>query len=147
MVHRLRAKNTDRISLFYARKISQALRKRTANMRKLLSTLALLTLTATAALAADISLSWTNGDNPGATTAWKTIVFYSFTTGAGPTNYVGTMTNSWPTSFCTVTNLQAGRRYYFTVYHSDLEDLSPPSNEANGKTKLNPPKNASAVAQ
>ena len=110
--------------------------------RFLLIASVLLTLTATAA---DVKLGWVNGDNPAATTSWQTIVYIATTPGAGLTNNIGTNTVSWPATNVTVTGLQAGRRYYFTVAHTDLEDISATSNEVLAKTKMNPPKQLSVI--
>ncbi len=97
------------------------------------------------AFSADISMRWTNGDNPTATSSWQTIVYISTSPTVSPTNYVSTFTVSWPQNTATVTNLAAGTRYYFCVSHTDLEDISDPSNTVNSKTKINPPKNNAVI--
>ncbi len=111
-------------------------------MKKLFALIALLSLTAAAE---DIKLGWVNGDNPTATAQWQTIVYIGTSPGVGPTNYTSTVTVSWPATTATATNLPGGVRYYFTVAHTDLEDISDKSNEVNKKTKINPPKQLSVI--
>lgn len=113
-------------------------------MKKLLILLTITTLTLTAT-ASDVSLSWVNGANQTATVAWQTIVYASTTPNAGPTNYVSTTIVQWPATNVTVINLQAGRRYYFTAVHNDMEELSVPSNEVMAKTKISNPKSLSII--
>ena len=86
-----------------------------------------------------ITLAWTAGDNP---TGTQHLIL------GGTTSGVYTFTNSVPyaQTTCTISNLVSGTRYYFTVVETDGTDFSPYSNEANAKTKMNPPKNLSAVA-
>ena len=113
-------------------------------MKKLFALIALATLAITS-IAADIKLGWTNGDNPSATSSWQTIVYISTSPSVSPTNYVSTFTVSWPQNTATVTNLAAGTRYYFCVAHTDLEDISDPSNTVNSKTKINRPTNNQVI--
>lgn len=109
-------------------------------MKKLFAALASLTLTATA-LAADVTLGWKNGDNPTATPSWHTIVLVGYSPGVNASNYVTSVTVSWPTTNAVVSGLPAGTKCYFAVVHTDLEDISDPSNEVMSKTKINPPTN------
>ncbi len=99
---------------------------------------------AISSLAADQPIAWVNGDNPTATPAWHTIVYIGTSPNVGPTNSVTTVTVNWPTTTVTVTGLQAGTKYYFSVAHTDMEDLSDLSNEVMKKTKINPPHNTTA---
>lgn len=85
-----------------------------------------------------MTVGWTNGDNPTATTNWVTIVSY----GIAPGNYTNSVTVPYSQTSVTISNLVSATRYYASAQHSDGTDVSVPSNEANGKTKINAPKNA-----
>lgn len=105
-----------------------------------MKTILALILSTSVCFSAGINVSWTNGDNP---TATQTIVYYGVTSGV----YTNSVTVPFTQTTVTITNLVAGVRYYVAAKHTDGSDQSDYSNEANAKTKLNPPKNASAVAQ
>lgn len=87
-----------------------------------------------------MTVGWTNGDNPTATTNWVTIVSY----GVSPGNYTNSVTVPYSQTTVTISNLVSATRYYASAQHSDLTDTSVFSNEANAKTKINAPKNATA---
>lgn len=112
-------------------------------MKTLLALLALLAV-ATSSIASDISLGWKNGVNPTATTNWHTIVLVGYSPGVNVSNYVASVTVNWPVTNAVVTGLPAGTKCYFAVVHTDLEDISDPSNEVFRKTKIDPPKQAQA---
>lgn len=111
--------------------------KRNQSMEKLLAASIIMCLCALS-YSADLFVVWTNGDN--GTNAIQTIVRYGTAPGSC-TNATGfvvvpfSQTNVW------LTNLIAGQRYWVTAAHSDGTDVSPCSNEANAKTRMNPPKN------
>lgn len=106
-------------------------------MRKLLITAAW--LIAITGFSADLSLTWVNGTNA---VPVQTQIHYGITPGV----YTESFTVAAGLTNCTVTNLLAGKRYYFAAKHFDPVDgdTSVFSNEANGKTKMNPPKNLNA---
>lgn len=108
-------------------------------MKKLLTATTALLIT-TLTFGAELTVTWLNGDNPETTV---TAIFYSTTQGSYPTNQFVIV--PYPYNSYTFTNLSGGRRYYFIAKHVDPVDgdVSLPSNEANGKTKMNPPKNMS----
>lgn len=87
-----------------------------------------------------MTVAWTNGDNPTATTNWVTIVSY----GVAPGVYTNSVTVPYAQTSVTISNLVSATRYYASAQHSDLVDTSVPSNEANAKTKINKPQNAGA---
>lgn len=111
-------------------------------MKNIIVIVGVLTILSSAYAGAPVStltLAWTPGDNP---TGTQHIIL------GGTASGVYTFTNVVPyaQTTCTVSNLVAGTRYYFVVQETDGVDLSAFSNEANGKTKLNPPKNLSVTA-
>lgn len=89
-----------------------------------------------------ISLAWTPGDNP---TGTQHLIFWGTTSGVY-TNLSTPLVIPYAQTTCTVSNLVAGTRYYFVVQETDGTDVSVYSNEANGKTKMNPAKSLSATA-
>lgn len=115
-------------------------------MKKLITIIGAFALLATAAFAgtstSTITLSWTAGDNP---TGTQHLIFWGTTSGVY-TNLASPIVIPYAQTTCTVSNLMAGTRYYFVVQEGDGTDVSVYSNEANGKTKLNPPKNLSVTA-
>lgn len=122
----------------------QIYKRKNHGMKKLipLTTLCLLACSAFASPGATSTLTvgWTNGDNPTATTNWVTIVSY----GISPGVYTNSVTVPYSQTSVTISNLVSATRYYASAQHSDGTDTSVPSNEANAKTKLNAPKNAGA---
>lgn len=105
-------------------------------MKTILSTLVL--FVSTVVFGADLSLTWVNGTNA---VPMPTQIHY----GTAPGVYTAYVTVAAGLTNVTVTNLLAGQRYYFAARHFDPSDgdMSVFSNEANGKTKMNPPKNMS----
>ncbi len=95
--------------------------------------------------AEDVNIGWKNGINTNATPSWQSIVYASTTQNPGPSNFVSSVAVAWPTTNTTLVNLPSGTKLYFAVYHFDLEDLSPPSNQVFYKTKMNAPSNASKL--
>lgn len=87
----------------------------------------------------DLFVYWTNGDN--GTNATMTVVSY----GLSPGVYIGSTNVSIALTNVTITGLVGNQRYYVSAYHSDSPgtNVSTWSNEANAKTKMNPPKNNS----
>lgn len=97
---------------------------------------------ACAAQSATLTFAWTNGDNPTATTNWVTIVSYGPSAGV----YTNSVTVPYSQTNVVISNLVSGVRYYASAQHSDGTDTSVASNEANAKTKINPPKSLTASA-
>lgn len=89
--------------------------------------------------AATLTVTWTNGDN---TTAVSNMVYYGTSSGV----YTGAVMVPFAQTTVTLSNLASGVRYYVAAQCTDGMDASPYSNEANAKTKLNPPKNLNANA-
>lgn len=87
-----------------------------------------------------LTLGWTNGDNPTATTNWVTVISY----GVAPGVYTNSVTVPYSQTSVTISNLVSATRYYASAQHSDGTDLSVYSNEANAKTKINKPTGATA---
>lgn len=113
-------------------------------MRKALLPLLLLVLSFTASAGtpqSTVSLTWIPGDNPGGT---QHLIFWGTASGVY-TNLSSPLAIPYAQTTCTVSNLVAGTRYYFVVQETDGVDVSVYSNECAAKTKLNPPKNASAT--
>lgn len=107
-------------------------------MKKLLAA-ATASVIALASLGADLTLGWVNGANPVGT---QTVIQWGTASGV----YTNSLLVGYGVTNVTVTNLVAGTRYYFAAMHRDPTDgdMSVNSNEAVGKTKLNPPKNLNA---
>jgi hypothetical protein len=89
-----------------------------------------------------ISLAWAAGDNP---TGTQHLVFWG-TTSDIYTNLASPLNIPYAQTNCVVSNLVSGVRYYFVVQETDGTDTSVYSNEAQAKTKMNPPKNLTATA-
>lgn len=108
-------------------------------MKKLttfLGALALMTQAFGGQPTATLQLAWVPGDNP---TGTQHLLFWGTAAGVY-TNLATPLVIPYSQTNCVVSNLVAGVRYYFVVQESDGVDVSVYSNEANGKTKLNPPK-------
>lgn len=110
-------------------------------MKRTISILSIFALIAVACAGqtSTLTLSWTPGDNPTGTQ-------HILLGGTSPGVYTFTNIVPYAQTTCTVSNLVSGTRYYFVVVETDGADLSPYSNEANGKTKLHPPKDLTVTA-
>lgn len=112
--------------------------RRNEYMKKLLAATTALFIAAVT-FGANLTVAWVNGDNPVGT---QTVIQWGTTSGV----YTNSLVVGYGVTNVTVTNLVAGTRYYFAAKHLDPTDgdTSVNSNEAAGKTKLNPPKNLNA---
>jgi len=110
-------------------------------MKKLIAIIGVLSMLAVsiAAPSSTISLAWTPGDNP---TGTQHLIFWGVASGV----YTNSISVPYPQTNCTVSNLVSGTRYYFVAQATDGIDVSVYSNEANGKTKINPPTSLTVVA-
>lgn len=117
--------------------------KRNQSSARKLAAICAFTVFCQIVIGATLTFSWTNGDNPTAVSPpWLTIVSY----GISPGVYTNSVTVPYGQTNVVVSNLVSGVRYYASAQHSDGTDTSVASNEANAKTKINPPKNATASA-
>ena len=108
-------------------------------MKKILIGLCVSLLISVCGFAATLSVGWTNGDNPAAT---SNLVVY----GVSPGVYTNTVAIPFAQTSLTLTNLAAGVRYYVNVRCTDGVDFSDYTTEVSAKTKMNSPKNLNVTA-